>query len=81
MRSLGIHHLVVVDRHEVVGLLSEAALQTRIAEGVGGRVEDAMSRHVATATPDTTVTQAARMMRGRARGRAPRPPAGAWSAS
>jgi CBS domain-containing protein len=70
MRSLGIHHLVVVDRQEVVGLLSEAALQARIAEGVG-TVEDAMFRHVVTATPDTTVTHAARMMRSRPEGALP----------
>lgn len=70
MRSLGIHHLVVVDRHGVVGLLSDAALQTRIAEGVG-TVADAMFRHIATATPDMTVIQAARMMRGRAEGALP----------
>ncbi len=70
MRLTGIHHLVVVDGHKVVGLLGAAALQTCIAEGVG-KVEDAMFRHVATAKPDMTVTEAARMMRGRPEGALP----------
>ena len=60
----GIHHLVVMDRGKVRGLLTEAVLRTRIAEGVG-RVEDAMVRHIAVATPETSISQAARMMRGR----------------
>ena len=42
-------------------------LRTRIAEGVA-RVEDAMVRHIAVATPETSISQAARMMRGRPEG-------------
>ena len=63
----GIHHLVVMDRGKVRGLLTEAILRTRIAEGVA-RVEDAMVRHIAVATPETSISQAARMMRGRPEG-------------
>ena len=63
----GIHHLVVMGRGKVLGLLSEALLQTRVAEGVG-RVENAMVRHIAVATPETSISQAARMMRGRPEG-------------
>lgn len=70
MRVHGIHHLVVVDRRQVVGILTEPSLQTRDAEGVM-RVEDAMFRHVATGTPDMTVRQAANLMRGRADGALP----------
>ena len=65
-----IHHLVVIDRRKVVGLLTESALEARDAEGVG-RVEDAMSRHVVTATPEMTIRQAANLMRGRAEGALP----------
>jgi CBS domain-containing protein len=70
MQLRGIHHLVVVDRHQVVGLLSDGPLQTRIAEGVK-YVEDAMSRHVVTGTPDMTIREAANRMRGRADGALP----------
>jgi CBS domain-containing protein len=70
MRLRGIHHLVVVDRHQVVGVLSEAVLQTREAEGVG-RAEDAMFRHVVRGTPEMSVAQAAQLMRGRPEGALP----------
>lgn len=70
MRLRGIHHLVVVDRRQVVGLLTEDGLAVREAEGVA-RVADAMARHVATGTPDMTVRQAANLMRGRAGGALP----------
>jgi len=70
MRLRRLHHLVVIDRREVVGILTDAALQARQAEGVA-KVEDAMSRHVVTGTPETTVRQAANLMRGRAEGALP----------
>ena len=60
----GIHHLVVMDRGKVRGLLTDSILRTRIAEGVA-RVEDAMVRHIAIGTPETSISQAAQMMRGR----------------
>jgi CBS domain-containing protein len=65
MRRRGFHSLVVLDRGQVVGLLTEDALAVREAEGVAS-VADAMERRVITATPDMTVRQAARLMRGRA---------------
>jgi acetoin utilization protein AcuB len=70
MRLGRFHHLVVIDHRQVVGILTEAALQVRQAEGVA-RVEDAMSRHVVTGTPEMTVRQAANLMRGRAEGALP----------
>ena len=70
MRRGGIHHLVVLKRGTVVGVISEAAIQRPLAEGVA-TVEDAMHRHVLSAAPDMTVTQAARMMRGRPEGALP----------
>jgi CBS domain-containing protein len=66
----GIHHLVVVDRHQVVGLLTEGVLAVREAEGVV-KVADAMARHVAVGTPNMTVRKAANLMRGRADGALP----------
>jgi CBS domain-containing protein len=70
MRLRRLHHLVVIDRRQVVGILTDASLQVRQAEGVA-KVEDAMSRHVVTGTPDMTVRQAANLMRGRAEGALP----------
>ena len=70
MRRRGIHHLVVVTRHKVVGVVSEGLVQTRLAEGVAS-VQNAMFRHVLVAAPDMTVTQAARLMRGRPEGAIP----------
>jgi CBS domain-containing protein len=70
MRLRGIHQLVVVDRHQVVGLLTEAVLAVREAEGVA-RVADAMARHVAMGTPNMTVRTAANLMRVRGEGALP----------
>jgi CBS domain-containing protein len=70
MRSRGIHHLVVISRGTVVGLICEATLQARLADGVA-TVGNAMHRHILTASPEMTVAQAARMMRGRAEGALP----------
>jgi CBS domain-containing protein len=65
MRQQRIHHLAVVDRRRVVGMLTDAAARTSDAAGAE-RVEDAMSRHVVTGTPEMMVRQAANRMRGRA---------------
>jgi CBS domain-containing protein len=70
MRLRRLHHLVVIDHRQVVGILTDAALQIRQAEGVA-KVEDSMSRHVVTGTPDMTVRQAANLMRGHAEGALP----------
>lgn len=65
MKVKGIHHLVVMDHHQIVGMLTADTLQLRDAEGVTS-VGDAMARHVIAATPETTIRQAANLMRGRA---------------
>ena len=70
MLARGVRHLVVLRGRKVVGVLSDSELQTRLAEGVA-RVEDAMFRHILVASPNTTVTEAARMMRGRPEGALP----------
>ena len=48
------------------GALTEAIWSTN-RQGVA-KVEDAMVRHIAVATPETSISQAARMMRGRPEG-------------
>jgi CBS domain-containing protein len=67
MRLRGIHHLVVIERQQVVGLLTQSALETADAEGIE-RVEDVMSRNVALGFPTMTIRQAANLMRGRLEG-------------
>ena len=67
MDMRGIHHLVVVERGQVFGILTAAGLEARAAEGVA-RVADAMTRQFVTATPETTVRDAANIMRARPEG-------------
>ena len=70
MRRTGIHHLVVVDRHKVVGILTDSEATRRLNEGAS-TVETAMFMHVLTATPEMTVADAAAMLRGRPEGALP----------
>jgi acetoin utilization protein AcuB len=65
MRGRRIHHLVVLDRGAVVGVVSDRDLR-----GVAGAqvVAEVMSQPVATATPRTTVREAANLLRGRSIG-------------
>ena len=64
MLRTGIHHLVVVDRHKVVGVLTDGEANRRLNEGAS-TVETAMFMPVLTATPEMTVADAAAMLRGR----------------
>ena len=70
MRIDGVHHLVVLDRHAVVGVISNrdlgGARGARMREGL--QVRDLMSAHVVSAPPDTTLRSAANLMRGRSIG-------------
>jgi acetoin utilization protein AcuB len=67
MRTARIRHLVVVDGRTVVGILSDRDLGGR---GAGGKtlqgltVADLMTSTVVTARTDTTVRQAANLLRG-----------------
>ena len=61
LRGKDIHHLVVVDRGVIVGLLTHQTLRNRTEEGAT-RVEDAMLRNIRLATPETTVRDAAALM-------------------
>ncbi|HET6579447.1 MAG TPA: CBS domain-containing protein [Gemmatimonadales bacterium] len=65
MRDRRIHHLVVVDGERVVGVLSDRDLggPDGAARRRGRLVRELMSRPVASATPATTLRQAAGLMR------------------
>ena len=70
MRRRGIHHLVVVDRHAVVGVLTRDEAERRLAEDVS-TVGNAMYRHVRLGTPEMPVAEAAALLRGRIEGALP----------
>lgn len=61
-----VHHLVVVRGKDVVGLISERDLGGPHGDRVcaGREVKDLMIRDIITASPDTTVQEAATMLRG-----------------
>ncbi len=61
LRVKAIHHLVVVEHGVVVGLVSADILRSRQADGAK-RVEDAMLRNIALATPDMTVREAVELV-------------------
>jgi CBS domain-containing protein len=67
MQKRGIHHLAVVYRGRVVGLLSAGRLERCLAEDVE-KVADGMFSHVVVAPADMSVAEAARVMRGRPEG-------------
>ena len=56
-----IHHLVVVDRGTIVGLVTADTLKDRQAEGAT-RVADAMIRNIVILDPETSVREAATLM-------------------
>jgi CBS domain-containing protein/ribosome-associated translation inhibitor RaiA len=68
-----IRHLVVVDSGRIVGVLSERDLGGRGGAGLrrGRFVRELMTKHVASAKPETTLRQAANLMRGRLIGSLP----------
>jgi CBS domain-containing protein len=68
MRANRIRHLVVVDGREIAGIISDRDLGGRT--GAAGKtsqamtVGDLMTTSVVTAKPDTTIRQAANLLRG-----------------
>jgi acetoin utilization protein AcuB len=70
MRLDGIHHLVVTSGSEVVGVISERDLGGRGGARIreGRSVGELMTRSPVVAAPETTVRQAANLMRGRSIG-------------
>jgi CBS domain-containing protein len=69
MRLHDIHHLIVLEQRRVVGVVSARDLGGRVGarghDGDARTVADVMSPHIVSATPETTVRQAANLMRGR----------------
>ncbi len=67
MRLHRIRHLVVTEGKSVVGIVSERDLGGSHGASVraGRTIEELMARDVAVATPETTIRQAANMLRGR----------------
>lgn len=70
MRLTRTHHLVVTQGNAVVGVLSERDLGGRNGGALrdGRSVADLMTGTLVVATPNTTVRQAANLMRGRSVG-------------
>jgi acetoin utilization protein AcuB len=70
MRTRGIHHLVVTESGQVVGVLSDRDMGGRQGTSVrrDREVADLMTRHVITAEPAMPVRKAANLMRGRSIG-------------
>jgi CBS domain-containing protein len=68
MRTAGVRHLLVMEGRDLVGVLSDrdlggrAAAETRRLDVL--TVADLMTETVITATPETTVRQAANLLRG-----------------
>ena len=71
MRTGRIHHLVVTRGAELVGIVSDRDLGGEAAERRGRTVGDVMTPSVVTARKDTTVREAANLMRGRTIGSLP----------
>lgn len=69
MRTNGIHHLLVIEDRRVVGIVSNGDLGvragTRSAQNEVRSVAEVMTTNVVAAAPETTVRQAANLMRGR----------------
>jgi CBS domain-containing protein len=67
MKKKRIHHLIVMDGSDVVGVLSDRDAGGRSGAGVRQRalVAELMSPHVVSLDPDATVRKAANLMRGR----------------
>lgn len=69
MKAEAIHHLLVHDQGAVVGVVSDRDLGGRVgfrgADGEARTVAEIMSRPVVTAPPNTTIRQAANLLRGR----------------
>jgi len=70
MRTHRIHHLVVMEGRDIVGVVSDRDLGGRRGATVRSHriVSELMTERVVTADPDLTVRQAANLMRGRSIG-------------
>ncbi|HVZ72792.1 MAG TPA: CBS domain-containing protein [Polyangia bacterium] len=65
MKVGGVHHLLVKKDFKIVGILSERDTRRASASDI---VSDVMTEHVVTVSPETTIRQAANLLRGRSIG-------------
>ncbi len=67
MKKRRVRHLVVMESSRVVGIISERDLGSSRGERVrqDRRVAELMTPHVVVAAPETTIKQAANLLRGR----------------
>ncbi|HVV51218.1 MAG TPA: CBS domain-containing protein [Polyangia bacterium] len=65
MKVNRIRHLLVLDRGDVVGVVSDRDLGGGAVAGDDGQLGTVMTDNVVTAAPETTVRQAANLLRGR----------------
>jgi acetoin utilization protein AcuB len=65
MKMNGIRHLLILDRGDVVGVVSDRDLGGGARSGDQRRLDAVMTENVITAGPETTVRQAANLLRGR----------------
>jgi acetoin utilization protein AcuB len=68
MRTAGVHHLVVLESTAIAGVVSDRDLRNLTGTLL---VSAVMSGKIATASPDTTVREAANILRGRSIGSLP----------
>jgi acetoin utilization protein AcuB len=68
MKMNRIRHLLVCDRREVIGVVSDRDLGGRTGAGDDRPLDAVMTESVVTASPETTVRQAANLLRGRSIG-------------
>lgn len=68
MQTGGCRHLLVQKNGRVVGVLSERDLGGTKLRVTAGSVADVMTNNVVTASPETTIRQAANLLRGRSIG-------------
>jgi CBS domain-containing protein len=67
MRQQGVHHLIVMDRGQIVGVVSDRDMGGRGGAALrkSSTVADFMSADPVVASPETTVREAANLLRGR----------------
>jgi CBS domain-containing protein len=65
MRAAGVHHLVVMDHDQLVGVISDRDLGgvRGVATRWGNQVKDLMTQQLVTATPRTSIEAAAELLR------------------
>jgi len=68
MQTRGCHHLLVFKDRRIVGVVSQRDLGGTRPRALQGAVADVMTENVVTVSPETTIRQAANLLRGRSIG-------------